>query len=199
TQSLHTNAKDEALALPTDESALLALRTQQVIAYESGVANTVDPLAGSYYVEALTSEIEQRAAALIRQVEEAGGVLAAVEAGLIQRQIAESAYRESRLIESGDQVVVGVNRFQVEEAVHPELMRMSSEIQQRQLARLSRVRRERDGDAVERAIRRLRRAAGGTENVMPHILEAVKAYATIGEICDTLRSVFGVYKPPVVV
>ncbi|HEY3247487.1 MAG TPA: methylmalonyl-CoA mutase family protein [bacterium] len=199
TQSLHTNAKDEALALPTDESALLALRTQQVIGYESGVANTVDPLAGSYYVEALTTEIETQAAALIRQVEDAGGVLAAVESGLIQRQIAESAYRESRLIESGDQVVVGVNRFQLAEEVRPELLRMSPEILTRQLAALARVRRERDGDAVERALGRLRRAAGGTENLMPHLLEAVTAYATVGEICDTLRSVFGVYKPPVVV
>jgi methylmalonyl-CoA mutase N-terminal domain/subunit len=199
TQSLHTNAKDEALALPTDESALLALRTQQVIAYESGVPNTVDPLAGSYYIEALTTEIERRAGELIRQIEDAGGVLAAVESGLIQRQIAESAYRESRLIESGDQVVVGVNRFHVDEEVSPELLRMSPEVLERQLARLSGVRRDRDGDAVERALARLRRAAGGSENLMPHILEAVKTYATIGEICDTLRSVFGVYKPPAVV
>jgi methylmalonyl-CoA mutase N-terminal domain/subunit len=196
---LHTNAKDEALALPTDESALLALRTQQVIAYESGVPNTVDPLAGSYYIEALTTEIERRAGELIRQIEDAGGVLAAVESGLIQRQIAESAYRESRLIESGDQVVVGVNRFHVDEEVSPELLRMSPEVLERQLARLSGVRRDRDGDAVERALARLRRAAGGSENLMPHILEAVKTYATIGEICDTLRSVFGVYKPPAVV
>jgi len=196
TQSLHTNAKDEALALPTDESALLALRTQQIIGYESGVANTVDPLAGSYYVEALTSEIERRAAELMQQVEAAGGVLAAIESGLIQRQIADSAYRESRRIESGDQVVVGVNRFQAEEDVRPELLRVSEEVLQRQVARLARVRAERDNDAVERALGRLRRAAGGTENLMPHVLEAVRAYGTIGEICDTLRAVFGVYRPP---
>ncbi len=199
TQSLHTNAKDEALALPTDESALLALRTQQVIGYESGVADTVDPLAGSYYIEALTTEIERQAAALIQQVEDTGGVLAAVESGLIQRQIAESAYRESQSIESGDQIVVGVNRFQVDDAVHPDLLRVAPEILQRQLANLARVRRDRDGDAVERALGRLRRAAGGTENLMPHIIAAVKVYATVGEICDTLRAVFGVYRPPVVV
>jgi len=132
----------------------------------------------------------------MQQVEAAGGVLAAIESGLIQRQIADSAYRESRRIESGDQVVVGVNRFQAEEDVRPELLRVSEEVLQRQVARLARVRAERDNDAVERALGRLRRAAGGTENLMPHVLEAVRAYGTIGEICDTLRAVFGVYRPP---
>lgn len=198
TQSLHTNAKDEALALPTDESALLALRTQQIIAHESGVADTVDPLAGSYYVEHLTTEIEHRAEALIEQIEEAGGMLRALETGLIQRQIAESAYREAKRIESGEQIVVGVNRYQTEERGRPEILRVSPEVVQHQKARLARVRRERDNDAVMRALMRLRRAAGGEENLMPHILSAVQAYATIGDICDTLRAVFGVYKPSVV-
>jgi len=199
TQSLHTNAKDEALALPTDASALLALRTQQIIAFESGVAQTVDPLAGSYYVEALTQEIERRADGLIRRIDEAGGVLRALETGMIQRMIAESAYREARRIESGDQIVVGVNRFQSAEAVQPDLLRVSPEVLVRQQARLAQVRRERSGEAVQRALMRLRRAAGGTENLMPHILDAVKAYATIGEICDTLRAVFGVHRPAAVV
>lgn len=199
TQSLHTNAKDEALALPTDASALLALRTQQIIAHESGVADTVDPLAGSYYVEELTSEIERRAAALLQQIDDAGGVLRALERGFIQQQIAESAYRESRRIEEGEQIVVGVNRFQSEEAARPPLLRISPEVLEKQKARLARVRRERNNDEAERALMRLRRAAGGDENLMPHILAAVNAYATIGEICDTLRAVFGVYRPPAVV
>ena len=199
TQSLHTNAKDEALALPTDSAALVALRTQQIIAHESGVADTVDPLGGSFYVEHLTTGIEQRAAALIKQIEDAGGVLRALETGLIQRQIAEAAYRESKRIEEGQQIMVGVNRYRSEESVRPEIMRVRPEVVERQKARLALVRRQRDGDAVERALMRLRRAAGGDENLMPHILEAVNAYATIGEICDTLRAVFGVYRPPVVV
>ncbi len=195
TQSLHTNAKDEALALPTDASALLALRTQQILAHESGVADTVDPLAGSYYIEALTREIEGRAEALIRQIEDAGGMLRALEVGIIQRLIAESAYGEARRIETDAQVVVGVNRFQSDETAHPTLLRVPPDVLQRQKARLGRVRGERSGDGVQRALMRLRRAAGGTENLMPHVLEAVKAYATIGEICDTLRAVFGVHKP----
>jgi methylmalonyl-CoA mutase N-terminal domain/subunit len=199
TQSLHTNAKDEALALPTDASALLALRTQQIIAFESGAADTVDPLAGSYYVEMLTTEIEQRAKALLDQIERAGGVLRAVETGLVQRLIAESAYREAQRIEAGEQIVVGVNRFQSEESARPTILRLPPEVLERQKARLARVRRERNHDEVQRALMRLRRAAGGTENLMPHILAAVKAYATIGEICDTLRAVFGAHKPTAVV
>ncbi len=195
TQSLHTNARDEALALPTDESALLALRTQQIIAYESGVADTVDPLGGSYYVEALTDEIEQRAAALLDQIEQAGGMLRAVETGMVQRMIAESAYREARRIESGEQVVVGVNRFQTDGAARPALLRVPPEVVQRQKASLARVRLERDAARVRRALDGLQRAAAGADNVMPHILDAVRAYATIGEICDTLRQVFGVYRP----
>jgi methylmalonyl-CoA mutase N-terminal domain/subunit len=195
TQSLHTNARDEALALPTDEAALLALRTQQILAYESGVGDSIDPLAGSYYVESLTNEIERRAGELMAQIEETGGVLRALETGLIQRQIAEAAYQESRRIEDGEQVVVGVNRFQSDESGRPQIMRVSPQAVERQKARLTRVRKERDGDAVERALMRLRRAAGGSENLMPHIVEAVKAYATIGEICDTLRAVFGTYRP----
>src|SRR5438552_3634227 len=199
TQSLHTNARDEALALPTDEAALLALRTQQIIASESGVADTVDPLAGAYYIEALTTEIERRAETLIRQVEDAGGVLRALEAGLMQRLIAESAYREARRVETGEQVVVGVNRFQSDEAGRPSILRVPPEVLSRQKARLAQARRARNHDEAQRALMRLRRAAGGTENLMPHILAAVQAYATIGEICDTLRTVFGVYKPTAVI
>ncbi|MDQ7819959.1 MAG: methylmalonyl-CoA mutase family protein [Armatimonadota bacterium] len=199
TQSLHTNARDEALALPTDESALLALRTQQIIAFESGVADTVDPLGGSYYVEALTDEIEARAAALLDQIEDAGGMLRAVETGMVQRMIAESAYREARRVEAGEQVVVGVNRFQADTASRPRLLRVPPEVIERQKAAVARVRQERDAARVRRALERLRQAAAGTENLMPHILEAVRAHATIGEICDALRQIFGVYRPAAVV
>jgi methylmalonyl-CoA mutase N-terminal domain/subunit len=199
TQSLHTNGRDEALALPTEASALLALRTQQIIAYETGVASTVDPLAGSYLVEFLTDEIEQRAEALISQIEATGGVLRAIEAGWIQREIAESAYREAQAIERGDQIVVGVNRFQGDAPARIELHRLDPEIAERQLRRLARVREERDGGAVQRATARLEDAARGTDNLMPPILEAVRAYASIGEICDALRAVFSTHRPPVVV
>ena len=199
TQSLHTNAMDEALALPTDESALLALRTQQVIAQETGIADTVDPLGGAYFVEALTSGIEARASALMRQIEDAGGVLRALETGFIQRQIADSAYRESQRIERGEQIVVGVNRYQTEGAARPEILRVAPEVIDRQRSRLARVRRERNGAAVERALSALGRAAAGSDNLMPLIIEAVRAYATVGEICDSLRAVFGVHRPALVV
>jgi methylmalonyl-CoA mutase N-terminal domain/subunit len=199
TQSLHTNAMDEALALPTDESALLALRTQQVIAQETGVADTVDPLGGSYFVESLTATLERRAAKLIREIEDAGGVLRALETGFIQRQIADSAYRESQRIERGEQIVVGVNRYQTDQAARPKILRVAPEVIEGQRARLATVRRERDGPAVERTLTALGRAAGGGDNLLPFILEAVRAYATVGEICDALRAVFGVHRPARVV
>ncbi len=199
TQSLHTNARDEALALPTEESALLALRTQQILAYESGVAEVADPLGGSYYVEALTDQIEREARDLIGQIEEAGGMLAAIGSGLVQRMIAESAYQEARAIEAGEQIVVGVNRFVQEETVRPRLLRIDPAVAERQRARLSRVRAERDGGAVARALARVRAAAEGDDPLMEPVLEAVRAYATVGEICDVLRAVFGVYRPVAVV
>jgi methylmalonyl-CoA mutase N-terminal domain/subunit len=199
TQSLHTNAMDEALALPTDEAALLALRTQQVIAQETGVADTVDPLGGAYLIESRTAEIEAQAAALIRQIEDAGGVLRALETGFIQRQIADSAYREAQRIERGEQIIVGVNRYQTEGATRLEILRVAPEVVDRQRARLTQVRRDRSADAVGRALQALGRAAGGTDNLMPFILDAVRAYATVGEICDTLRGVFGVHRPTLVV
>jgi methylmalonyl-CoA mutase N-terminal domain/subunit len=199
TQSLHTNSRDEALALPTEAAALLALRTQQIIAYESGAASTVDPLGGSYYVEYLTDEIERRAGQRIEEFETTGGTLRAIEAGLVQREIAESAFREAQAIDRGEMVVVGVNRFQSAGPVRFETMRIDPGVLARQKARLSRVRAERDRRAVERALARLDAAARGTDNLMPAILEAVQAYATIGEMCDVLRAVFSTYRPPVVV
>ena len=199
TQSLHTNAMDEALALPTDASALLALRTQQLIAQETGVAHTVDPLGGAYFVEFLTSTIEARASALIRQIEDAGGVLRALETGFIQRQIADSAYRDSQRIERGERIVVGVNRYQAEDGARLPIHRGAPEVAVRQRTRLAELRRTRDGSAVDRSLRALEGAAAGPDNLMPFILDAVRAYATVGEICDTLRAVFGVHRPAAVV
>ncbi|HXF82945.1 MAG TPA: methylmalonyl-CoA mutase family protein, partial [bacterium] len=178
TQSLHTNAMDEALALPTERSALLALRTQQIIAHESGVAATADPLGGAYAVEALTDEIERRALALIDQLEAAGGVLPAIESGYIQRQIAEAAYRESQRIERGEQIVVGVNRYRSGETVRPAILRVPEEAVRRQHERLQAVRARRDSAAVARALAALRAAASGSGPLMPSILDAVRAYAT---------------------
>jgi methylmalonyl-CoA mutase N-terminal domain/subunit len=199
TQSLHTNALDEALALPTDEAALLALRTQQIIAHESGVASTVDPCAGSYYIEALTAEIERRAQAYLDRIEAMGGMLRAIEEGFVQREIGEAAYREQQAVESGRRVVVGVNRFQREGEQAPALLKVDSAVLKRQRMRLARVRAERDGERVQTVLSALGEAAGGDQNLLPRILDCVRAYATVGEICDTLRSRFGTYRPPVVV
>ncbi|MBI3998408.1 MAG: methylmalonyl-CoA mutase, partial [Armatimonadetes bacterium] len=199
TQSLHTNARDEALSLPTEGAALLALRTQQIIAYESGVAATADPLAGAYYVEYLTDEIERRAREKIEQLESAGGALRAIETGLIQREVAESAFREAQAVERGEKIVVGVNRFQSDSPIRAETLRIDPEVVNRQKARLARVRAERDSAAVQRGLARLGDAARGSDNLLPYIIEAVRAYATIGEICDVLRGVFTSYRPPVVV
>jgi methylmalonyl-CoA mutase, N-terminal domain len=199
TQSLHTNALDEALALPTDEAALVALRTQQIIAHESGVASTVDPLAGSYYVESLTAEIERRAQAYLDRIDELGGMLRGIEAGYPQREIGEAAYREQRDVEAGRRVIVGVNQFRQAEGHVPPILKVDPAVLDRQKARLARVRAERDAARASAALRALGEAAGGTENLLPRILECVRAYATIGEICDTLRSRWGAYRPAAVV
>ena len=199
TQSLHTNALDEAMALPTDEAALLALRTQQIIAQESGIASTVDPFAGSYYIEALTAEIERRAQAYLDRIEAMGGMLRAIEEGFVQREIGEAAYREQQAVESGRRIVVGVNRFQRAGEQAPGLLKVDSAVLKRQRMRLARVRAERDGEQVQTALSALGEAAGGDQNLLPRILDCVRAYATVGEICDTLRSRFGTYRPPVVV
>jgi methylmalonyl-CoA mutase, N-terminal domain len=194
TQSLHTNAKDEALALPTQDAARLALRTQQVIAYESGVADVADPLAGSYYLESLTEALIAQARDLIEEVDALGGSVAAIESGWMQTRIAESAYRAQQEIESGSQVVVGVNRFAEPDAqVEIDLQRIDPAIEREQVARLERYRTERDANDVQRRLADLRRIAEGEDNLIPAMLEAVDAGATIGEICDILRGVFGRY------
>jgi len=195
TQSLHTNSRDEALALPTEESVTIALRTQQVIAYESGVADTVDPLAGSYYVEHLTDEIEQRAAELMERVEKTGGVLRAIETGFMQREIHESAYRYQKAVDARDQIVVGVNEFGTDTPVTFETLKMDPKLRDRQVARLQQVRAERDNEQVDSLLAQLRREAEGDAPLMPTIVDCVRAYATLGEICGVLRGVFGEYQP----
>jgi methylmalonyl-CoA mutase N-terminal domain/subunit len=197
TQSLHTNSMDEALALPSEYAVRVALRTQQVIAHESGVTNTVDPLGGSYFVEALTNEMEAEVRDYFRRIEALGGVIPALKKGFFQREIADSASRYQHEIERRQRIVVGVNDYTTDEPLTIPLLRMDPEGERRQKARLVRVRAERDNDEVQRCLTALRRAAEGTENLMPPILDAVRAYATLGEICRVFRDVFGEYREPV--
>ncbi len=201
TQSLHTNGRDEALALPTAESAKVALRTQQIIGYESGVADVVDPLAGSYYVESLTNELIARAEALIREVDELGGSIAAIESGWMQSRIADSAYQAQQDVENGEQVVVGVNKFveRGSESVSIPLQRIEDAVEHDQVTRLHAFKEKRDAAAVESRLREVRNAAAGSENLMPFFVDAVDAGATLGEVCNVLRDVFGVYRAPEVV
>jgi len=195
TQSLHTNSFDEALALPSEMSARTALRTQQIIAYESGVTDTVDPLAGSYYVEKLTDEIERLASAYIDEIDRMGGAPAAIEQGYIQREIAESAYDYQMSIESGEQVVIGVNKFTMEEPPATGLLRVDPAVGDRQVAKLSALRERRDSAAAEKALASLGEAAGTDKNLMPFLLDCARAYCTEGEIAGELRKVFGEYRP----
>jgi methylmalonyl-CoA mutase N-terminal domain/subunit len=193
-QSLHTNARDEALALPTESSARLALRTQQVIAHESGAADTIDPLAGSYYVEYLTDEIEKRAQAYLEKIEKMGGAMAAIEKRFYQTEIAESAYKYQREIERKEKIIVGVNEFQTDALGELETLEIDPTVQERQTKRLQELRSRRSNGSVQRSLNELRRGAGGTANLLPLILTAVESYATVGEISDTLRQVWGEYK-----
>ena len=193
-QSLHTNSRDEALALPTEESVRLALRTQQIIAHEAGVAETPDPLGGSWFVESLTNDLEAAAYAYLAEIDVMGGTLAALDAGFQQRQIQESAYRTQRNVDAGTQVVVGVNRFRDEATTTPPTQRIDPEGERRQVEGLRRVRAERDPAAWEAAMRRLDDAARGSDNLMPPIIDAVRAYATVGEIADHLRATWGVHR-----
>jgi methylmalonyl-CoA mutase N-terminal domain/subunit len=194
TQSLHTNSMDEALALPTESTARVALRTQQVIAYESGVAETADPLAGSYAIEHLTDEIEEDAREYLKKIEAMGGMLRAIEVGYVQREIQESAYRYQKDVETQQQVVVGVNRFQVDEEPAVTLMRIDPVIEQAQIERVRALRARRDAKLATGALNKLEQAATTEENLLPPILECVEAYATVGEISNTLRRVWGEYR-----
>ncbi len=198
-QSLHTNSMDEALALPTEEAVQVALRTQQIIAYESGVADTIDPLGGSYAVEALTEAIYQKAREYIARIDSMGGSLAAIENGFMTREIQDAAYAYQQAVESRDQVVVGVNQFAVEETRHMNILRVAPAIEQQQRARLAQLRAERDGAKVTELLGRLDTAARGTENLLPLFIECVEHDATLGEICGVLRKVFGEYRPDVMI
>ncbi|NLA74808.1 MAG: methylmalonyl-CoA mutase family protein [Deltaproteobacteria bacterium] len=193
TQSLHTNSKDEALGLPTEDSVRTALRTQQIIAYESGVADTIDPLAGSYYIEEWTDRIEKQALLLMEEVEKEGGVVAAIEKGFIQRRIETSAYEYQKEIEKKERVIVGLNRFQSEESLRPHVLKIDPEVEDNQVNNLRELKKSRDHDKVDITLKALKHAAEGSTNLMEPILAAVKEYATLGEICNVLREVFGEY------
>ena len=194
TQSLHTNSMDEAYALPTEEAVRIALRTQQIIANESGVANTIDPLGGSYFLESLTTRIEREAMVYIEKIDEMGGVLKGIESGFIQREITNSAYDHQRGVERKEKIVVGVNAYIDQKDVTIETLKISPETEAKQKDRLERLKQERDGEAVTRSLDAIRRVAEHDENLFPAVLDAVKTYATLGEICDVLRDIFGEYR-----
>ncbi|GGA67959.1 acyl-CoA mutase large subunit family protein [Ornithinibacillus halotolerans] len=194
TQSLHTNSRDEALALPTEESARIALRTQQIIANESGVADTVDPLGGSYFVEALTDQVEAEIEAYLKQIKELGGAVAAIEEGYMQREIHRTAYETQKRIEKEEEIIVGLNKYKIDEEVNPELLKVDEALEREQKASLQATRNERDNELVESVLKQLEWAAKQEdENLMPYIVNAVKAYASVGEICHVLRDQFGEY------
>ncbi|MGJ7045665.1 acyl-CoA mutase large subunit family protein [Thermoanaerobacterium thermosulfurigenes] len=198
TQSLHTNSRDEALALPSEDSVKIALRTQQIIAYESGVCDTPDPLAGSYYVEYLTNQIEEKALQYIKKIDELGGAACAVKSGFIQKEIQDSAYRYQKEIEKGERIIVGLNKFKTEEKYHGNLLKVDPKVGEMQKEKLKKLKTERDNEEVKRILSELKETACGQENLMPKIIDAVRAYATLGEICDVLRSVFGEYRENII-
>lgn len=197
TQSLHTNSKDEALALPTEDAVRTALRTQQIVAYESGAADTIDPLAGSYYVESLTSEIEEQAMELIAKIDDLGGSPSAIDKGFMQQEIMDAAYEYQKQVENGKEVIVGVNKFQVEEPSPTGLLRVDMSVGELQKNKIAATKSERDNAKVAQTLESLRIACEGEDNLMPFILDAVKAYATLGEICEVMRKIFGEYKQSV--
>ncbi len=198
TQSLHTNSRDEALALPTEDSVRIALRTQQVIAYESGVADSIDPLAGSFLVESLTDQIEKAASDYIDKIDSLGGAVEAISQGFQQKEIQDSAFAYQRAIETDDLIIVGVNKFSIQEPPPAGLLKVKEEVEIFQKKALAEVKTKRDNDKVKAALKKLEETAKGTDNLMPHILEAVKAYATLGEIADVFREVFGKHRETVV-
>ena len=199
TQSLHTNSKDEAFALPTEQSVRTALRTQQIVAYESGITNTVDPLAGSYYVEAMTDQIEKEAEDYISRIDALGGMIAAIEKGYVQSEIQKAAYNFEKEVESGKRIIVGLNKFKEEDDKEPELLKIDMNVQEEQIKFLNKIRKERDQLKVDKTLNSLEKAAVTDENLIPYILEAVKAYSSVGEICNAMRKVFGEYKETVVI
>lgn len=198
TQSLHTNSMDEALALPSEKAVRIALRTQQILACESGTVNTIDPLAGSYFIEDLTYTIEKQAEDYLKKIDSVGGMLKAIETGYVQREIQESSYKYQKEVESKERVVVGVNEYTVDEPITVGLLKVDPSVEERQIKRLQDIKKTRDNERVEKALNDLRNGAEKTENVMPFVVEAVRYYASIGEICGVLREVFGEYRAPVI-
>ncbi len=199
TQSLHTNSRDEALALPTEQSVTIALRTQQIIAEEAGVTNTVDPLAGSYYVEKLTDMIEDQAMEYISKIDDMGGMVKAIEAGYVQKEIQDSSYKYQLSVETKDRIVVGVNKYTMQETSRAELLRVNPAVEKKQISKLSIVKKERSAKDVELKLAEVKKAAQSGVNLMPPIVEAVKVYASIGEICGVMREVFGEYKEKIII
>lgn len=198
TQSLHTNSRDEALALPTEESVRIALRTQQIVAYESGVTNTIDPLAGSYFIEAMTDKIEQKAEEYIIKIDSLGGMVNAIEEGFVQTEIQNAAYKFEKEMEAGERIIVGVNKFNIKEEQPEDLLKIDMTVQEKQIEFLSKIRSERNNEEVNIKLKALKEAAQTDANLMPFIVDAVKVYASVGEICNTMREVFGEYKEHVV-
>ncbi|MDA2924723.1 methylmalonyl-CoA mutase family protein [Acidobacteria bacterium AH-259-L09] len=196
TNSLHTNSLDEALALPTEEAARIALRTQQILAYESGVPNTVDPLGGSYFVEALTNEMEEGARQYFHKIDAMGGMIGAIERGFPQREIQEASYQYQKAVEKRQKIIVGVNQFVVDNEPPIEVLQIGPEVQEHQVKRLKRLRSRRNNQALQKALSELEEAARSDKNLMPFLIEAVKEYATLGEMCDALKEVFGIYQEP---
>jgi methylmalonyl-CoA mutase N-terminal domain/subunit len=199
TQSLHTNSFDEALSLPTEQAARIALRTQQIVAFESGAPNTIDPFAGSYFIESLTDEIEKSAAQYLEKISALGGMLKAIERGFVQQEIQNAAYEYQKAVETGEATVVGVNRFARESERQVPIQRIDESLERRQIERLRALRAKRDTTKWKQAIDAVRNAANSGENVMPRIVTAVEAYATVGEISDAMRGVFGEYQEAVVI
>jgi methylmalonyl-CoA mutase N-terminal domain/subunit len=199
TQSLHTNSRDEALALPTEDSVRIALRTQQIVAEESGITNTVDPLAGSYYIESMTDLIEKEANEYIEKIDAMGGMTEAIDKGFVQSEIQRSAYKYEMEIEENERMIVGVNKYQIDEPEHKDLLKIDIKVQEEQIKFLQKIKAERKNEDVNLKLSALKKAAERTDNLMPFILEAVRSYASIGEICNTMRSVFGEYKEHVVI
>ena len=200
TQSLHTNSYDEALGLPTEESVRIALKTQQIIAYESGVADTIDPFAGSYAIEAMTNEIEKKAMEYIEKIDQMGGMIKAIETGYVQKEIHESAYKQQLAIDKGEEVIVGVNKFQMEEDTKKrEILKVDPELEKKQVERLKKLKERRDNEKVRKSLQKIKEVASTQENLFPYVLEAVKAYATVGEISNALRDVFGEYTETVII
>lgn len=195
TQSLHTNSMDEAYALPTEKAVRIALRTQQIIANESGITNTVDPLAGSYFIETLTKQIEDEAMNYIKKLDKMGGILTAIERGFVQREIANSAYEYQRAVDNGEKIVIGVNKYREDKKTNIETLKVNPEVEEKQKRQLERLRKERNKEKVKSVLTELRKVAISEENLMPVILDAVKSYVTLGEICEVLKDVFGEYRP----